>query len=72
MTTFKGFAVGNPLTWMPYRDYGQYAQYAARQMIPKPMWDQVRVTGCDCDSTCDKLYNPLKCVGSPGTIPCYC
>jgi len=41
MPNFKGFAVGNPLTWMPFRDYGQYAQYANRQLVPKPMWDEV-------------------------------
>jgi hypothetical protein len=41
MSTFKGFAVGNPLTWMPFRDFGQYAQYANRQLVPRPMWDSV-------------------------------
>ena len=33
LPNFKGFAVGNPLTWMPYRDYGQYAAYASRQVL---------------------------------------
>jgi len=63
MTTFKGFAVGNPLTWMPYRDYGQYAQYAARQMVPKPMWDQFVKSGCALSSVnasiCDDLASQM-------------
>nr|CAJ73288.1 cathepsin A [Guillardia theta] len=59
LPNFKGFAVGNPLTWMPYRDYGQYAAYASRQLIPKPLWDRFVALGCflfpsanqtDCDS----------------------
>ena len=26
LPNFKGFAVGNPLTYMPYRDYGQWGR----------------------------------------------
>jgi len=63
MTTFKGFAVGNPLTWMPFRDYGQYAAYAARQMVPKPMWDEFVSHGCALSaenaSSCDTLFSQM-------------
>ena len=63
MSTFKGFAVGNPLTWMPYRDYGQYAQYAARQMVPAPMWQQFVSHGCALssanESVCDDLMSQM-------------
>lgn len=63
MSTFKGFAVGNPLTWMPYRDYGQYAQFAARQMVPKPMWDEFVKSGCALSSVnasvCDDLASQM-------------
>jgi cathepsin A (carboxypeptidase C)/serine carboxypeptidase-like clade 2 len=43
---FRGLAVGNPLTYMPYRDYGQYATFAGHQLIPKPLWDSYLRTGC--------------------------
>ena len=36
---FKGFAVGNPLTYMPYRNYGQYGTFAGHNLLPKPDWD---------------------------------
>ena len=60
---FKGFAVGNPLTWMPLRDYGQYATYAAHQVtldpdlisVPRlcigPDW-MFAVVGCGLDVCC--------------------
>jgi len=44
---FKGMMVGNPLTWMPYRDFGQWATYAGHQMLPKPLWDQYLNLGCN-------------------------
>ena len=31
---FKGFFVGNPLIYMPYRDFGQYATYGNHQLLP--------------------------------------
>jgi carboxypeptidase C (cathepsin A) len=37
---FAGFVVGNPLTYMPYRDYGQAATYATHQLVPDPLWRQ--------------------------------
>ena len=43
---FRGFAVGNPLTYMPYRDFGQYATFAGHQLLPKPLWDSYLRTGC--------------------------
>lgn len=63
MPNFKGFAVGNPLTWMPFRDYGQYAQYANRQLVPKPMWDEFTKHGCALSSVnasvCDDLAGQM-------------
>jgi carboxypeptidase C (cathepsin A) len=46
---FKGFAVGNPLTWMPFRDFGQYATYAAHQLLPAPLWNDFLDAGCKND-----------------------
>lgn len=37
---FKGFMVGNPLTYMPYRNYGEFATYAGHSLLPAPAWDQ--------------------------------
>merc|ERR1719476_442541 len=46
--------VGNPLTWMPYRDYGMWGTFAGHQMIPRPEWDQYM--GLKCNVT-----NSLRC-----------
>jgi len=54
VSTFKGMIVGNPLTWMPYRNYGQYATAAGRNMYPKPEWDKYNAMNCaDDDSNYD-------------------
>eukprot|EP00286_Rhodomonas_abbreviata_P028637 CAMPEP_0181304866 /NCGR_PEP_ID=MMETSP1101-20121128/9398_1 /TAXON_ID=46948 /ORGANISM="Rhodomonas abbreviata, Strain Caron Lab Isolate" /LENGTH=486 /DNA_ID=CAMNT_0023410691 /DNA_START=277 /DNA_END=1737 /DNA_ORIENTATION=+ len=50
MPTFKGMMVGNPLTWMPYRNYGQYATFAAHQLVPKPVFDKYAKAGCDLEN----------------------
>jgi len=55
---FKGFMVGNPLTYMPYRDYGMYGTMAGHNLLPKPMWDQYLKAGCrekDSSDECQKL-----------------
>jgi len=38
VTNFKGFAVGNPLTWLPYRNFGQFGTWADHQLLPRPLW----------------------------------
>ncbi|EGB10394.1 hypothetical protein AURANDRAFT_52916, partial [Aureococcus anophagefferens] len=43
---FGGFAVGNPLTWMPYRDYGQWGTWAAHQLLPLPLWESYLENAC--------------------------
>jgi len=55
---FKGFMVGNPLTYMPYRDYGMYGTYAGHNLLPKPEWDAYLKAGCrenDSSDTCGAL-----------------
>jgi carboxypeptidase C (cathepsin A) len=37
---FAGFVVGNPLTYMPYRDFAQVHTYATHQLVPDPLWRQ--------------------------------
>lgn len=45
--------VGNPLTWMPFRNYGQYATFASHQLVPKPVFDEYIVAKCDLDPNAD-------------------
>lgn len=55
---FKGFMVGNPLTYMPYRDYGMYGTYAGHNLLPKPEWDAYLQAGCredDSSAICASL-----------------
>mmetsp|Transcript_281 Transcript_281/g.554 ORF Transcript_281/g.554 Transcript_281/m.554 type:complete len:478 (-) Transcript_281:348-1781(-) len=59
LKTFKGLMVGNPLTWMPFRNYGQYATFASHQLVPKPVFDEYIVAKCDLDPNADAS----KCVG---------
>jgi len=35
---FKGFVVGNPLTYMPYRDFAEVHTYATHQLVPDRIW----------------------------------
>jgi carboxypeptidase C (cathepsin A) len=62
---FKGLAVGNPITWMPYRNYGQVATFAGHQTVPKPMWDRFLELQCDTVVTpdysgeCAKIYDAI-------------
>lgn len=39
---FKGFAVGNPLTYMPYRNYGQFGTFYYHMLLPQPLWGSMR------------------------------
>jgi len=60
LKNFKGMMVGNPLTYMPFRNYGQYAAAAGRNMFPKPEWDQYEnilkcVPNNDARTACQNL-----------------
>ena len=50
--SFKGIMVGNPLTYMPYRDHGFYGTCWGHQLLPKPLWDAY------VEHDCAKLKNP--------------
>lgn len=59
---FKGFLVGNPLTYMPYRDYGMYGTYYGHQLIDQPVWDKYLAAGCkedDSSATCGDLMSQM-------------
>jgi len=53
---FKGFMVGNPLTSGPLRDYGEFATFAGRQLLPKILADQ--------------YFHQNRCRTSPDSIMC--
>lgn len=55
---FKGFMVGNPLTYLQYTNYGQYGTWYGHQLLPKPMWDAYNAAGCKSgkpSATCTDL-----------------
>jgi carboxypeptidase C (cathepsin A) len=43
---FKGFAVGNPVTWMTYINYGLYAKWWGAGLLPKPQYDMFMEKAC--------------------------
>ena len=43
---FKGFLVGNPLTYLTNRNYGEFATYYGHQLLPKPLWDAYLAASC--------------------------
>ena len=43
---FRGFAVGNPLTYMPYRNLGEIGTYGYHNLLPKPKFDQYLKNEC--------------------------
>eukprot|EP00755_Sulcionema_specki_P003719 Sspe_Gene.28339::Locus_12777_Transcript_2_2_Confidence_0.667_Length_1392::g.28339::m.28339/K16297/SCPL-II; serine carboxypeptidase-like clade II len=51
---FKGVFVGNPLTYMPYRNYGQFGTFAGHNLLPKPLFDEYLAAGCKEDDSSDK------------------
>jgi carboxypeptidase C (cathepsin A) len=62
---FRGFAVGNPLTYMPYRDYGMYGTYAYHNLVPKPLFDKYLAAGCkedDSSPTCSDLMADMDTI----------
>lgn len=59
---YRGFLVGNPLTYMPYRDFGQYGTYAYHQLIPQPLWTKYLKSGCqqnDSSKACKKIQGQM-------------
>lgn len=43
---FRGVFLGNPLTYMPYRNYGQYGTAWGHQLLPAPLWRQYEAAKC--------------------------
>ena len=51
MENFKGCFLGNPLTYMAYRDYGFYGTAWGHQLLPKPLWDEYLENDCRSQQT---------------------
>lgn len=43
---FRGIFLGNPLTYMPYRNHGQYGTAWGHQLLPAPLWRRYESAGC--------------------------
>jgi carboxypeptidase C (cathepsin A) len=57
---YKGFMVGNPLTYMPDRNYGMYGTFYGHQLLPKPLWDSFVNNSCqaiDAPKACDAILD---------------
>jgi len=58
---FEGFLVGNPLTYLQYRNYGEYATLYGHQLLPKPLWDKYTKNDCKTKTSkiCDKITSNM-------------
>jgi carboxypeptidase C (cathepsin A) len=60
---FRGIFLGNPLTYMMYRDYGQYGTAWGHQLLPAPLWKRYESLSCavtfppssGCDNVTDEM-----------------
>jgi carboxypeptidase C (cathepsin A) len=43
---FRGIFLGNPLTYMQYRNYGQYGTAWGHQLLPAPLWKRYEASSC--------------------------
>jgi len=62
LPNFKGVFLGNPITYMPYRNYGQYATYAGHNLLPLPLWQQYQDNNCTwADSAkCNEITSTMS------------
>lgn len=44
--SFKGYLVGNPLTYLSDRNFGEYGTFYGHQLLPKPLWQQYMAANC--------------------------
>eukprot|EP01063_Lacrimia_lanifica_P003914 TRINITY_DN1216_c0_g1_i1.p1 TRINITY_DN1216_c0_g1~~TRINITY_DN1216_c0_g1_i1.p1 ORF type:complete len:454 (+),score=159.68 TRINITY_DN1216_c0_g1_i1:49-1410(+) len=62
LPNFSGVFLGNPLTYMPYRNYGQWATMNNHGMIPLPLWEQYVAKNCRnaTNADCDAIENKMS------------
>lgn len=59
---FRGFAVGNPLTYMPYRNYGEVGTYGYHNLLPRPDFERYIQNECyDLDTDRPQPKNEDLC-----------
>jgi len=64
--SFKGFMVGNPLTYLTHRNFGEFGTYYGHQLLPKPLWEQYLAANCstapglDPGATCAAITNKME------------
>ena len=64
---FKGVFLGNPLTDMVYRNYGQFGTYGGHNLLPKPMFDKYLAAGCrenDVTPECQAIEDQMSALVS--------
>lgn len=66
VANFKGFMVGNPLTYLSARNYGEFGTKYGHQLLPKPLWDRYVAAGCatapglDPGATCNAITGEME------------
>lgn len=62
----RGIFLGNPLTYMPYRNYGQYGTAWGHQLLPAPLWEQYEAASCATtfppSTTCNNITNAMDAI----------
>ncbi|CAE7237060.1 SCPL22 [Symbiodinium pilosum] len=62
--TFRGIFLGNPLTYMMYRDYGEYGTAWGHQLLPAPLWKQYEAASCattfPSSETCNEITAQME------------
>jgi len=57
---FRGFLVGNPLTYLPYRDVGEIYTYWGHQLVPMPITDEWMDRNCSYITENDPRCSTLE------------
>lgn len=68
LANFRGVFLGNPITYMMYRNFGQYGTYWGHQLLPTPLWR--RYDGANCatsfppSDTCSNITAEMDTITS--------
>lgn len=63
---FRGVFLGNPLTYMMHRNYGQYGTAWGHQLLPAPLWKTYEAAECattfPASDTCTKITGEMDTI----------
>jgi carboxypeptidase C (cathepsin A) len=63
---FRGVFLGNPLTYMMYRNYGQYGTAWGHQLLPQPLWIRYERAQCATNfppsDACGNITNEMDAI----------